>query len=406
MTAMGRSFGGCDFMDTGERGKPAEGNGTCGSRTSRVLPLTSLRFFAALYVVFFHTLVLAFGTGLTDLSTVYGRVLLLGYISVSFFFTLSGYILAVSYLPRRVSTQQFWWARFARVYPLFLFTLFLSCPQYFVGAAKRIGYHAAAGELVDKLVGNIFLLQAWIPSLAKIDFPNWSLSVEAFFYLLFPFLLAALAKPGVRLLAATGIFTYLAGICLVVTAMHAHVAEDVLRYNPLFHLHTFVIGAVVGVIHTKVRLHSRLAPAFLVMAIVCFVFTVHYYSYIPFALLQDGLLVPAFVCLILAFDSGNKGLDKLLSAKWLVILGEASYGLYLIHIPLWDVFHHLRVDHSGAAYLLYLFSAITLSVLSFFYLETPLRRFLTKPSSVSTATAYWRRLRPLHNSTALGRAAS
>jgi peptidoglycan/LPS O-acetylase OafA/YrhL len=391
-------------MGTGGRGKSAGGNG---SGPSKVLPLTSLRFFAALYVVFFHTLVLAFGAGVTDHSTVYGRVMLLGYISVSFFFTLSGYILAVSYLPRKVSTQQFWWARFARIYPLFLVTLFIGCPQYLIGVAKQIGYHAAAAGLLDKLVGNIFLLQAWIPSMAKIDFPNWSLSVEAFFYLLFPFLLVALAKPRVRFLATIGVLTYLAGICFVVSAIHAHVAEDVLRYNPLFHLHSFVIGAVVGVIHTKVRLHSRLAPAFLAMAILCFAFTVHYYSYIPMSLLHDGLLVPAFVCLILAFDSGNKGLDRLLSAKWLVILGEASYGLYLLHIPLWEVFHHLRLDHSGAGYLLYLFSAITLSVLSFFYLETPLRRLLTKPSSlVPTATAYWRKLRPLHGSAALPRAAS
>jgi peptidoglycan/LPS O-acetylase OafA/YrhL len=391
MTAMGQSFAGRDVMDTVGRGKPTGVNRVGNSTTAKVLPLTSLRFFAALYVVFFHTLVLALGTGWRDLSTVHGRVLELGYISVSFFFTLSGYILAVNYLPRRVSTQQFWWARFARVYPLFLFTLLISCPQYLVGAVKRIGYHAAAGEVLGQLVGNIFLLQAWLPSLARIDFPNWSLSVEAFFYLLFPFLLAVLAKPGVRLLAAAGIFAYLAGMCFVVTAMHAHIAADLLRYNPLFHLHAFVVGVVVGVIRTKVRLQSRGAPAFLLMAIVCFAFTVHYYRYIPWPLLQDGLLVPAFVCLILAFDSGNKALNRPLSAKWLVILGEASYGLYLIHIPLWEVFRHLRVQHSVVGYLLYLFSAMTLSVLSFFYLETPLRRWLTKPSSVvSTATAHLR----------------
>jgi peptidoglycan/LPS O-acetylase OafA/YrhL len=65
---------------------------------------------------------------------------------------------------------------------------------------------------------------------------------------------------------------------------------------------------------------------------------------------------------------------------------------------LWEIFHYLRLDHSGAAYLLYLASAITLSVLSFFYLETPLRRLLTQPASVlPTATAYWRKLRPQHS---------
>jgi hypothetical protein len=45
----------------------------------------------------------------------------------------------------------------------------------------------------------------------------------------------------------------------------------------------------------------------------------------------------------------------------------------------------------------YLATAITLSVLSFFYLETPLRRLFTKPSNVFPyATAYLRKLRPQH----------
>jgi peptidoglycan/LPS O-acetylase OafA/YrhL len=384
-------------MNTGWRGNSGGSNGSSGLRASRVLPLTSLRFFAALYVVFFHTLVLAFSGAVADVSTVYGRIWRLGYISVSFFFTLSGYILAVNYLPRKVSTQQFWWARFARVYPLFVFTLAMSCPQYFVGAARRIGYEAATGDLLDKLAGNVFMLQAWRPSLDKIDFPNWSLSVEAFFYLLFPFLLAGLARQRVRILAVIGVLAYLGGICVVATAMHDQITVDVLRYNPLFHLHSFVIGVILGIVQSKVRVHSSFAPAFLVMAVVCFGLTLHYYSYIPMTLLHDGLLVPAFACLILAFGSGNQALDSLLSPKWLVVLGEASYGLYLIHIPLWEIFHYLRLDHSGAAYLLYLASAITLSVLSFFYLETPLRRLLTQPASVlPTATAYWRKLRPQH----------
>jgi peptidoglycan/LPS O-acetylase OafA/YrhL len=86
--------------------------------------------------------------------------------------------------------------------------------------------------------------------------------------------------------------------------------------------------------------------------------------------------------LILAFDSGNRTMDALLSMKALVVLGEASYGLYLIHIPLWHVFYHLRIDQSKVAYPLYLACAVALSVLSFFYVETPLRRLLADRAGV------------------------
>lgn len=63
----------------------------------RILPLTSLRFFAALFVVFFHTTPLALRARLPG---VIAQTLGLGFTSVSFFFTLSGYILAIVYLSR------------------------------------------------------------------------------------------------------------------------------------------------------------------------------------------------------------------------------------------------------------------------------------------------------------------
>ena len=348
-------------------------------RSSKVPPLTSLRFFAALYVVLYHTLVFVF-VGVKDLSTVHGRLLDLGYISVSFFFVLSGYILALTYLPRKVSKRQFWRARFARIYPLFLLTLVIDCPHYFAGLVRQVGYHAGLNMLWERLMENMLLLQAWVPAMRTIDWPNWSLSTEAFFYLVFPLVIAYLARPKVRVLAVAAALVYAAGMGFVTVAMHSHLPLDVLKYNPLFHLHVFLFGALLGAIRIKTRLIPRLAPAFLCAAVACLVLTVHYYHSIPMPLLHDGLLVPAFGCLILAFDSGNKRLDALLSVKWLVVLGEASYGLYLIHIPLWNIFYHLRIDHSRVAYPVYLVCAVTLSVLSFFYVETPLRRMLTQRS--------------------------
>lgn len=362
-------------------------------RPSKALPLTSLRFFAALYVVLFHTLIFVFG-GAKNISTVHGRILDLGYISVGFFFTLSGYILAVSYLPRNVSKRQFWRARFARIYPLFFLTLLMDCPPFLIGAARQVGYHAAFRDLLKGIFENMLFLQAWMPSVASIDFPNWSLAVEAFFYLVFPFLIAGYAWPRVRILVAAGALTFGTGMAFVALAMHSHASLDVLKYNPLFHLNAFLCGVFLGAIRLKRRLSPAYAPAFLCAAIACFALTVRYYRNIPLPLIHDGLLVPAFVCLIVAFDSGNKALEALLSFRWLVVLGEASYGLYLIHIPLWDILHHFRIERSPAVYPVYLAGAVTLSVLSFFYIETPLRLMLTNrivsaPRTSSSGLSGW-----------------
>lgn len=80
--------------------------------------LTSLRFFAALLVVLHH---------------MPGEPFVEGYVGVTFFFILSGFILSHSYAERlgdgSCSASDFWIARVARVYPLHVVTLLLAVPE-------------------------------------------------------------------------------------------------------------------------------------------------------------------------------------------------------------------------------------------------------------------------------------
>lgn len=128
---------------------------------SRVHPLTSLRFVAAMMVVAHHY---------WDFEA--------GYAGVGFFFVLSGYVLALNYAGR-VATErrEFYYRRFARIYPTHLLTLLLSIP---------IG-----GTFLDALPSFV-LLQSWLPFQGfqhVANGPSWSISNEAFFYALFPFLI-------------------------------------------------------------------------------------------------------------------------------------------------------------------------------------------------------------------------
>jgi peptidoglycan/LPS O-acetylase OafA/YrhL len=66
-----------------------------------------------------------------------------------------------------------------------------------------------------------------------------------------------------------------------------------------------------------------------------------------------------------------------------VVLGESSYGLYLIRAPLYEILMAAHLHTSRLFFVLYLFGAVLLSVLSFRYFETParlaiLRRFSTR----------------------------
>src|SRR5438128_7044986 len=79
-------------------------------------PLTGLRFLAALLVVLYHVDL----ASRLPLSPIVG----IGYVGVSFFFVLSGFILAYTYLDAHGrlnrSRGAFWGARIARVYPVYL----------------------------------------------------------------------------------------------------------------------------------------------------------------------------------------------------------------------------------------------------------------------------------------------
>src|SRR5436853_4220175 len=59
-------------------------------------------------------------------------------------------------------------------------------------------------------------------------------------------------------------------------------------------------------------------------------------SALPYLLLHNGLVDPLFALLIYSLASGEGPLAALLSLPAMVVLGEASYALYIVHIPLWD----------------------------------------------------------------------
>src|ERR1700704_1436455 len=93
----------------------------------RLPALTSLCFFAAFHVVIFHfqAMQIVFGPAwFQKLSSI-------GYVGVSFFFVLSGFILVYTYAGRPMNVKNFWRARFARIYPAYAFSLLVTAPFFF-----------------------------------------------------------------------------------------------------------------------------------------------------------------------------------------------------------------------------------------------------------------------------------
>jgi len=159
-----------------------------------IKPLTSLRFLFA-FMVFTSHLIFLSKSESKILRWIYKSVFHEGYIGVSFFFILSGFILAYNYqdgiLKNKKSKRTFYQARFARIFPLHILTLVISVPlTYGVFIQQKSIWFSQA-------LTNLSLTQSYVP-IKSIYFSfnalSWSISDEMFFYLVFPFLILLIPK--------------------------------------------------------------------------------------------------------------------------------------------------------------------------------------------------------------------
>jgi peptidoglycan/LPS O-acetylase OafA/YrhL len=355
-------------------------------RTKKIYPLTSVRFLGAFLVVFHHSVQFflpAFSDRLLGETprSLLTTLLLIMPVQVSFFFLLSGYVLSVVYLRdgKPVEKYKFFAARFARIYPLYFVTLVLDTPHVLFDRIRRYGLALGSAKTAGIFLGYVAMLRGWSPErLRGINDPNWSLSAEVFFYLCFPMLGFLLWKLRGVWIWVVGFGLYVGGQ-LLVAIVHPHPPEwlDV----PLFHVSTFALGVLLARWQSLRRGHGEMEAEWKGYVALAFaVAGVLLAAAAPSRVFSNdlfftGLLAPIFVGVIWALSSTTTLVSRLLCAGWLVALGNASFALYLIHAPLLHLFEYFRWG-GPAAYSIYLAMCVGLSLLSFYYFETPVRLWL------------------------------
>jgi peptidoglycan/LPS O-acetylase OafA/YrhL len=343
--------------------------------------LTFTRFLAAFAIVALH-----FGrTSPPFSSPSLARIVEAASCVVSYFFVLSGFILVVSScedgrLPERILRRRFWVYRVARIYPLYLFALAM---QLALIASHPTPEHPLAP---GKILAHALLLQTWIPAWAiAYNSPGWSLSVEALFYLMFPALYAALVRMPASVALLVGLLVWAANQIAVYAGTHAGIDQTLLYCCPLAHLGTFVLGAAVGVAFMEHRgwVEARLgiigATAAAGGAVAIYLLeTAH-----PLAFLShNGLFAPAYVLGILALSASRGGLSRAFALRPLEYLGEISYGVYLLQLPVWVAFGGIlkrTVELAPTArFYAYVVILLAASAASHHLLEKPARAFIRR----------------------------
>lgn len=287
----------------------------------QVLPrLTSLRAFAALGVFGFHAArIFEWMPG--DLT------LRLGYVGVAFFFILSGFVLTWSTHGQAPDPREFWVKRVARVYPAHLVMCF---------AALLAPLNAVESGAKGKIL-SVLLLQAWFPDndvAFALNAVSWSLSVEAAFYLVAPWLIAGLqSRRSTALWAIAAVWW---GITATIGLILVLEGRDVWAYTlPLVRSGEFTLGVALAEGLRRLDPHSlgfRVIPP---MWIGVLLVVVGYAAALRASLAQTltgFLMTPVFLVLIAAGAKADIQRRKgVLDRIALVHLGTVSYCFYLVH---------------------------------------------------------------------------
>lgn len=280
-----------------------------------------------------------------------------GHVAVGFFFTLSGFILAYTYLPAvgapPFDERRFFVARFARIYPVYLFAIALELPRFIEVVAQELGTLASRAAEGGYILGaTILMVQAWVPSMAyRLNGPSWSVSAEVFFYAIFPLLLRVASRKRVyrnSLATCMALWTMSLAIIVLLTKVTVEAARrplfsaegwsSVLVYTPVLRLPEFAVGVVLGVAfvrggHKRLEASTRarfIAPISLVALFLALIFS----SWLPNFPLHTSLLLPLFGAVIVGTAVARGALPRLLGHPAVVRLGEASYAMYILHVPL------------------------------------------------------------------------
>jgi len=358
----------------------------------RLPTLTSLRFFAALHVFCFHLLALRIVTG----RSLFSYVASIGYVGVGLFFVLSGFILVYTYEGRAVTAAAFWRARFARIYPAYAFSLIVTLPLFLETAlyAHWVSIPWPVAHLKLGMFLQIALLHAWIPPAATMwNAVSWSLSVEAFFYLLFPYLLksfALLSRSGFILLGVLCWFATLA-ITSTYTLLNPdglnHISADsydafwlgVVKFNPLVRLPEFLLGMACAFHFLRARTNPRWSFPLVCGGLLGVAVATYFSGRIPYAILHTSLLAPAFAAVIYGLALQPRS-PAILNARAMVLLGDASYSFYLLHFFLLSIcFFGSKVvlrQWGTLGVLFCLALTCALSLLVYLFLEIPARQKL------------------------------
>jgi peptidoglycan/LPS O-acetylase OafA/YrhL len=302
---------------------------------------------------------------------------------VDLFFLLSGMVLTLRYLEpitdNRIGAKEFLWLRFSRLYPLHLATLLVCAgvewPLMAAGQPTVIYPHN--NDLYHFVLHATYLHSGWFEHGWAYNMPSWSVASEVLVYVIF-FVIASRYKKNYPV----AIFVlFLVGMGI----QAAKLSYPVLNENMARGMVGFSLGSLLylGMNRLERAGHGlRLGIGCLVaLAVVCGLA-----YWIGFdAFIGGGVITMTLTVFPLAVIASLRvpPLARLLSLRPLTFLGDISYAVYLVHVPLQMVVlsvtqsRHITLPiYTNAFFFEYAAAVVLVATAAHYGLEKPAQRWL------------------------------
>lgn len=321
--------------------------------------LTGVRAIAA-YLVFLHhytPFASAMPTPLRDFLSEC-------HVGVTLFYVLSGFLITYNYWDRAQQglTKSFWiqymGRRIARIYPLYLFLLALT---FLRPSLLGLGDAPSLAELLL----NVTLLKGFFSVFAFTGIaPSWSLTIEETFYLLAPFIFVLVRKFGYVFVQV--LLYGIGGLLLLVGSMSRFYGffdsfHFVVLYTFFGRSFEFLIGvALARTLLTRPKVFAPSGKVSLtLLGVLGCTLVVYCLSvlrigntmglYHPIGMALNNVVLPITTCVLFqGLISESTMVSRMLSSRFFVFLGRASYSFYLVHygfIPLLVILPRLTISN-------------------------------------------------------------
>jgi peptidoglycan/LPS O-acetylase OafA/YrhL len=248
----------------------------------------------------------------------------------------------------------------------------------------------------------VFMTQAWSGDLNVafgLDGPAWSLSVEAFLYFSFPFLVPAMKAAGIfssrRNLFIAAVVTVAAMLTLAIYftvsgrgalgTLDPNSAHRWLYRTPVTRIFDFILGMLAAVFYLQFSpatsrgktIWKNVTYAACAVVVALMASKKNFYSAFSWDI---SYAIPGVLIILGLAMGGTSLLSIILSSSIFVALGEASYAFYLIHVPAGVMRSTIPQSflNSVVLYLIFLILVISLAYGLHKIIENPVRVYVRK----------------------------